>query len=127
MKKSLPESSKLEQNSRNFRPRCWNAEFRGLGEDLGLDFGGLGKVLGAPRSVLGPAQDVSGPNSGSKVFTQRQPHSPSKKALKKGSRKLGSAARGLRVWGPRKTANFEKSIAKVLQTIEENANPANMA
>ena len=53
--KSLPESSIFEQKSKNFRPRCWNAEFRGLGEDLGLDFGGLGKVLGSPRGVLGPS------------------------------------------------------------------------
>ena len=52
--KSLPKSSIFEQKSKNFRPRCWNAEFGGLGEDLGLDFGGLGKVLGAPRGVLGP-------------------------------------------------------------------------
>ena len=52
--KSLPESSICEQKSGNFRPRCWNAEFRGLGQDLGLDFGGLGKVLGSSRGVLGP-------------------------------------------------------------------------
>ena len=72
--KSLPKSSIFEK-SNNFRPRCWNAEFRGLGQDLGLDFGGLGKVLGSSRGVLGRL----GPHFGAKVLTRRQPHSPSKK------------------------------------------------
>ena len=59
--KSLPKSSIFEQKSKNFRPRCWNAELRGLGGDLGLDFGGLGKVLGSSRGVLGPTTVVLGP------------------------------------------------------------------
>ena len=52
MKKSLPESSIFAQKSKNFRPRCWNAEFRGLGGDLGLDFAGLGKVLGSSGAAF---------------------------------------------------------------------------
>ena len=52
-KKSLPKSSIFEQKSKNFRPRCWNAEFRGLGQDLGLDFGGLGELLGGFETASG--------------------------------------------------------------------------
>ena len=60
MKKSLPESSIFEQKIKNFRPRCWNAEFRGLGEDLGLDFGRLGKVLGSSWAILRASSDDLG-------------------------------------------------------------------
>ena len=81
--KSLPESSIFEQKSKNFRPRCWNAEFRGLGEDLGLDFGGLGKVLGAPRGVLGPTEGVFGPTLTPKYLHKGSHTAHQKKNMKK--------------------------------------------
>ena len=59
--KALPETSIFEQKISFFRPRCWNAEFRGLRRDLGLDFGGLGEVLGSSRGILGPTALVLSP------------------------------------------------------------------
>ena len=50
----------FEQQIKNFRPRCWNAECRGLGQDLGLDFGGLGRVLGSSLAILRPWSDDLG-------------------------------------------------------------------
>ena len=127
MKKSLPESSIFEQKSKNFRPRCWNAEFRGLGEDLGLDFGGLGKVLGSSRGVLGPTTVVLGPTVAPKSLHEGSHTTQRKKLENHGSQNQRSAARGRMVRGPRKTANSKKSIAQVSQNTGENANGVNMA
>ena len=124
MKKSLPESSIFEQKIKFFRPRCWNAEFRGLGEDLGLDFGGLGKVLGSSRGVLGPTTVVLGPTLAPKSLHEGSHTTQRKKLENHGSQNQRSAARGLDLWGRGKTADSEKSIAKVSLNTGENANPA---
>ena len=112
MKKSLPESSIFEQKIKFFRPRCQNAEFRGLGGDLGLDFGCLGKVMGAPWGVLGPTESVFGPTLAPKYLAKAATQPIKKKHANKGSQKLGSAARGRDLWRHGKTANSEKNIAK---------------
>ena len=54
-------------------------EFRGLGQELGLDFGGLGRGLGVVSERLGLHLERLGPHFGSKVLTQTQPHRTSKK------------------------------------------------
>ena len=124
MNKSLPKSSIFEPNSKTFRPRCWNAEFRGLGQDLGLDFGGLGKVLGSSRGVLSPTTVVLGPTLAPKSLHEGSHTTQRKKLENHGSQNQTSAARGLDLWGAGKTADSKKSKAKVSLNTGENANPA---
>ena len=95
MKKTLPKSSIFEQKSKKFRHRCWNAEFRGLGQDLVLDFGGLGKVLGSSRGDLGPTTVVLAPTLAPNSLHEGSHTAHQKKYEKPESQKLGSAA-----WGP---------------------------
>ena len=117
-KKSLPKSLIFARKSKNFRPRCWTAEFRGLEGDLGLDFGGLGKVLGAPRgeSVFGPTLTPKYLHKGSHTAHQ-------KKYEKKGPRNWGRRHGGLTSGDMVK----QPIPRKASLNIEENVNPANMA
>ena len=89
--------------------------------------GGLGKVLGAPRGVLVPTETVFGPTLAPKYLHKGSHTTHHEKNIKKRDPETRVGGTGTTLWRPRKTANFEKSIAKVLQNTEENANPANMA
>ena len=88
---------------------------RGISRSWGRSwprFWGSWEGLGVVSGRLGPHLGHLGPHSGSKVPTQRQPHSTSKKILKTRVPETGVGGMGAWVWGCGKTHDSEKSIAK---------------
>ena len=72
---------------------------------------------------LGTHYGRLGPHFTAKVLTRRQPHHPTKKTRKPRLPKSNIGGTRAKLWRHGKTANSEKSIAKVSLNIEENANP----
>ena len=100
---------------------------RGISRSWGRSwprFWGSWEGLGVVSGRLGPHYGRLGPHFGAKVPTRRQPHHPTKKTRKPRVPKSEIGGTGAYLWGPGKTADSEKSIAKVSLNIEENANPA---
>ena len=86
--------------------------------------GSLLDTFWAPRGVFGPTKVVLGPTLAPKSLHEGSHTTQRKKLENHGSQNQRSAARGLDLWGPGKTVDPEKSIAKVSLNTGENANPA---
>ena len=106
-----------------FRIDVRTRNFEVLGRILASILGVLGRSWGR----LGASWAPLGPHFGAKVPTRRQPHHPTKKTRKPGVPKSEIGGTRAHLWGAGKTANSEKSIAKVSQNTGENANGVNMA
>ena len=95
---------------------------RGISRSWGRSwprFWGSWEGLGVVSGRLGPHYGRLGPHFGAKVPTRRQPHYPTKKTRKPWVPKSEIGGTGTYLWGPGKTADSEKSIAKVSLNTEE--------
>ena len=102
---------------------------RGISRSWGRSwprFWGSWEGLGVVSGRLGPHYGRLGPHFGAKVPTRRQLHHPTKKTRKPRVPKSEIGGTRAQLWRAGKTANSDKSIAKVSLNTEENANPAKL-